>query len=166
MSDITRCASFPENQHKTWGGLRNRQLRFWERGKSKKKCPVYHNFEEIAVQKSLGWGHMTTKSRGETQQSEMLFSVLLARRSSPGGQDGGGKGVEVQPGDRRRSLQQVKPWTDPRITRLDTHSLQQPPECSTWGSSLNVQQRLSPYSWEGVRTGPDYWCAPPGVLVQ
>lgn len=28
------------------------------------------------------------------------------------------------------------------------------------GSSLNVLQRLSPYSWEGVRTGPDYWGAP------
>ena len=52
---------------------------------------------------------MTTTCRGETQQSELLFSVLLARRSSPGGQEGGGKGVEVQPGERRRSLQQVKP---------------------------------------------------------
>lgn len=105
ISDITRHASFPENQHKTWGTLRKTQLRFWERGKSKKKCLVYHNFEEIA----LGWGHTTTKCRGETQQSELLFSVLLARRSSPGGQEGGGKGVEVQPGERRRSLQQVKP---------------------------------------------------------
>lgn len=41
--------------------MKNKQPRFWEREKSKRKYLVCYNFESCArVSESLGWGHQNT----------------------------------------------------------------------------------------------------------
>lgn len=85
LSHIPRCISFSGNQGSGRRGtsrLENRQLRFWERGNLRESTQSATPLNPVSKHLSVGWGHpytcLLTQHTVETQQSELLVSVLLA----------------------------------------------------------------------------------------